>query len=150
MTPNMSLLFALALGSLMVVQPTLNRLMLDTKGLSNASLINGTVVFVFTLMAWLIINSPYVNTPAFFRAKESVAFHWWFFIPGLCGFLIIFISPMLIRELGAFTTVLALISGQIVTSLILDASVQGIPITKARLCGLGCALMGAYLSIKPK
>lgn len=149
MTPNMSLLFAMLLGSLMVVQPTLNRLMLDIKGLSVASLINGTVVFALACFAFIIVNFQFMSTPALFRAKESGTFHWWFLLPGICGFLIIFISPMLIRELGAFTTVLALICGQIVTSLLLDATTQGIAITTPRLAGLALAVAGAYMSFRP-
>jgi bacterial/archaeal transporter family-2 protein len=140
---------ALLLGSMVVFQPLLNRMILEHKGLGFAALLNGSVVFVSTASLWLFMLSLPQKTPAILHQRPDGPFHWWFLLPGFLGFLLIITTPIMIKHLGAFTTVLAMILGQVITSLCLDALTQNIAINPSRIAGLALAMAGAYLSFKP-
>ena len=54
---------------------------------------------------------------------------WWYFIPGLCGFLIVFGIPYGIIRIGALLTITLMICTQIITSIFWDTFVEQIPLS---------------------
>lgn len=139
---------ALCLGAMVVFQPLLNRMILEHKGLGFAAVLNGFIVFVLALLLWIALSFGFISPPSLLKLKPEGPFYWWYILPGIFGFMLVITTPIMIKHLGAFTTVLAMISGQIITSLVLDAMTQGIAITMPRLLGLALAIAGAYLSFK--
>lgn len=146
----MKLLFmaGFILGSLLVFQPALNRLILEEKGLSFAALLNGIILFLATTSLFLIISSSAYRWPPLLPLKSG-AFHWWYILPGLCGFLLVFLVPLMIKHMGAFPVILTMLLGQVTTGFLWDVFAQGSSISMERVLGLLLAMAGAYLSFKP-
>lgn len=142
------IILGILLGSLVVFQPILNRLILEQRGLAFAIWVNATVLFVAASMLALIIFLMPERFPQLMRFKVSDVFSWWFLAPGLFGLMLVSFVPMLIKNIGASTTVLLLLSGQLATSFLWDAIVSGHAFNAARFFGMLLAFLGAYLSFK--
>lgn len=138
----------LLLGSLVVFQPIFNRLILEQRGLGFAIWLNATGVFIAANILALIIFLVPERFPQLMRFKVSEVFHWWFLAPSLCGLMLVSCVPLLIRNLGASSTVLLLLSGQLTTSFLWDALFLGAGFSPARFFGMMLAFLGAYLSFK--
>lgn len=141
-------ILGLALGSLVVFQPILNRLILENRGLTFAIWLNGTVLLSLASLLCLIILYQPERFPEIMRFKESGPFSWWYLLPGFFGLVIVTGVPLLIRNLGAFSTVMLMLCGQIATSFLWDMLVNGQAFSGARLLGVMLAFTGAYLSFK--
>ena len=114
-----------------------------------AAWLNSLVLFI---MASLLLGLMYFagdRFPEYFRIKADGPMRWWFILPGMMGFAIVFNLPLSMRAIGAFPTIIALLLGQLVASFIFDTVSQNQPISWARLLGLGFAAVGAYLSFRP-
>ena len=143
------LLFPFLLGALVIFQPSLNRILLDQKGLSYAVLLNGCVVFS---MAAIFIGAILFwsdRFPDYLRPKLGGDFRGWYFLPGLMGFTLVLLVPLSIRAVGAMSTVIAMLLGQLATSIVWDYFTDGRPIHSLRILGLAFAALGAYLSFRP-
>lgn len=146
---NPHILLPLLVGVVAVFQPMLNRVILDTKGLSFAAWINSVVLLVIATLAVLVTYFFSEQMPEFMRPKMGTEWHWWFIVPGIFGYIIVFFLPLSMRSLGAFVTIVALLLGQLITSFLYDTLVYGKPITTARAFGLILTLAGAYLTFRP-
>lgn len=136
------------LGSLVVFQPVLNRLILEQRGLGFAVWLNATGVFVTASILALIILLVPERFPQLMRFKVSDVFHWWFLAPSLFGLMLISLVPLLIKNLGASSAVLLLLAGQLATSFLWDALFLGNGFNPARFVGMLLAFLGAFLSFR--
>jgi len=143
------LLVPLLLGALAVFQPILNRLMLDLRGQSFVAWLNSLVLFTVASLTLLAIYTNSEKFPEYLRPKFNGEWRWWYVLPGLMGFLVVFNLPLAIRSFGSFSTILALILGQLLTSLVYDAYTSGQLPGLSRILGLVFALAGVYLSFRP-
>lgn len=126
------------LGLASVMQSALNRQLAKSWGVPAAVLIN-TLVFLVLSVGF------YVSA----RSAARGPFQWWFLVPGVLGFCLVAGMPLAIARIGAFSAYAMLIAGQLITSLIWDAVVEGAPLTAVR--GIGAALLVAsavMISIK--
>lgn len=137
------------LGSLVVFQPSLNRLIFAQKGLSYAVLINGAILFCLTTLLFLSISYAPERFPELLRFLPGRAFQWWYVLPGIMGFLLVLVVPLMIKSIGAFPTVVMMIIGQIATSFLWDIYQEGALLSGSRLLGLVFVMTGAYFSFKP-
>ena len=146
---NLFFIIGLCLGSVVVVQPTLNRLIGEHQGMAMAALINGVVLFLSTSMFFLIIHSFPEKFSSIFHLRLGNGFRFWYVLPGLMGLSLVLMVPMTMKQIGAFPTVLAMLAGQIATSFYIDYAIHHQPFSFTRTAGLILALTGAYLSFKP-
>lgn len=142
------IVFGFLLGSLLVFQPVFNRLILEHKGLGFAVLLNGTVLTVFASILCLFIFFMPERFPSLMRFKVGGLFEWWFLLPGFFGILIVSGTPLLIKNIGASSTVILMLSGQLITSFLWDTFAEGQAFRTMRLIGAILAFCGAYLSFK--
>lgn len=144
---NLITIFGLVLGSLVVFQPALNRLILENRGLGFAVWLNGTVLLATASIFCLFIFYRPERFPELVRFKLSGPFHWWYVLPGLFGLMMVTGVPLMIKNIGALSTVLTMLFGQLVTSFFWDF-LAGQPWSSARFFGLLLAGAGAYLSFR--
>lgn len=146
---NAFIFLPFVLGALAVLQPILNRMMLDERGVAFAAWLNSLVLLTAASFVLGLVYFFNEHFPDYFRLRTDGPFRWWFILPGLMGFAVVFNLPIAIRALGAFPSIIALLLGQLVTSFLYDSLAQNQPITGARILGLILALAGAYLSFRP-
>lgn len=140
---------SLLLGSIVVFQPMLNRMVLEDRGLSFAVWLNGCVLF---LAASLLFFSVFLAPERFSEVlhfKGSGGFHWWYVLPGILGLILVLMVPVMFKNMGAFPTIIAMLCGQILTSFLVDSLAFGVPISASKIMGLLLATGGAYLSFNP-
>lgn len=140
--------FGLTLGSLMVMQPSINRLVLEQRGLGFAVWFNAFVYLSAATItgAFLLMRPEYF--PEVVRLKSNGGFAWWFFIPGLMGLCLVCGTTLLIKHVGAISAVLLMLCGQLFTSFAWDTIISQQSINSTRVIGLLLAGVGAYMSFK--
>jgi len=144
---NILALLGLALGSLVVFQPILNRLILEHRGLAFAVWLNAVVLLVMASIFCLFIFYKPERFPELTHFKLSGSFQWWYFLPGSFGLMLVMGVPLIIKNFGAFSTVLTMLCGQLVTSFFYDIW-AGQPFNSLRFLGLLLAGTGAFLSFR--
>ncbi len=137
------------LGSLVVFQPSLNRMIFEQRGLSFAVLLNGAVLFCVVSLLFLSVSLAPERFPEMLRYLPNRIFSWWYVLPGIMGFLLVVLVPILIKEMGAFLTIVTMILGQVATSFLWDMYQGGTALGSARLLGLILVMSGVYLSFRP-
>jgi uncharacterized membrane protein YdcZ (DUF606 family) len=142
-------LLSLLLGSLVIFQPAINRLVADAKGLSFAALLNASVILITASLFFLVISLMPERFPKHLRFISHGVWNWWFLLPGLIGFVLVLLTPVMIKNLGAFPTVSLMMLGQVSTSIIWDSYAEGIPFNMTRCFGVLLVLSGAYFSMRP-
>lgn len=146
---NLFFIVSLCLGSIVVIQPTLNRLIGEHQGMAMAALINGVVLFLSTSIFFLIIFSFPERFSQVLQFRSGNGFRLWYVLPGLMGLSLVLMVPVTMKNIGAFPTVLVMLAGQIATSFFIDYAINHQPFSLTRAVGLTLALTGAYLSFKP-
>lgn len=146
---KLSFVLCFLLGSIVVFQPSLNRVIFEHKGLSFAVLLNGAILFVIAAIFFLAISLSPERFPDIFRFLPNRGFSWWYILPGIMGFLLVLLVPVMIKNLGAFPVVITMILGQVTTSFLWDIYQEGVSLSAARLLGLILVMTGAYFSFKP-
>ena len=141
-------LLPLLLGILVVFQPALNRQIMDRNGLGVAILTNHTTLFVLAMVSLGIILALGDRVPDILRPRAENGLQWWYLIPGLIAFTLTALVPFAITSVGAVATVVGMLAGQLLTSLVWDAVAEGRPPTWPRVIGMMLAMAGALLSFK--
>lgn len=139
----------LTLGALVVFQSVMNRTIGETRGLSFAVTLNAGVLLAVALAVLGVLAMSGNTAPAYLRPQWNGDWRWWYVLPGIFGFTLVAGMPLAMRGLGAFPSIVALILGQLLCSLIWDAISQGQGINLARISGLILTIAGAYLAFKP-
>lgn len=140
------LLPAFLLGTLLVFQPGINRNIMTQKGLGFAILLNGAVLFVLTFSFFVFLKWGGDKVPELFRLKSSGNLHFWYVLSGIFGFSLVACVPLVLASVGAVSTVVGMLAGQMITAILWDAFLEGHPPTFLRLSGLALALAGALLT----
>ncbi|MFO7570837.1 MAG: DMT family transporter [Smithellaceae bacterium] len=142
----------ITLGGIAVLQAGMNKIIAQSMGLSTAALINGAV---FALCAVFVFLLTYFF-PGFFSGiipfnhSRGFSFHWWYLIPGIIGFSLVFFLPLVIMEAGALPVFLGVIAGQIIVGILWDAHFEKIPVDVVRVAGALMTFAGALLVIWKK
>ena len=142
------LLLSFLLGSLVVFQPALNRVLLESRGLGFAIFLNGAIVFLLALLFLAFLWFSADRVPEFVRPKWRGVDHLWFVLPGLMGFTLVVSVPLCFRHFGAVSTVLVMLLGQLVTSFLWDFLWEEKPLQLARGVAVLLAFIAAYLSVR--
>lgn len=139
----------LVLGALLVFQPTINRFVFEAHGIAKGLFINGVIIFILANILLFFTYWQKDLLPTMFYVGTSSHFRWWHVLPGLFGFTVVLFIPLMIKQLGAFATIVSMLAGQAITSFIWDLLVEGQPFSFSRSLGLVLAIFGAYLSFRP-
>ncbi len=140
------LLIPLTIGSIGVLQGTLNRAMGQSIGLAPAITINSIFVILIALTLHTLVRWRPELFPELFHDRFAFSeLSAWMVLPGIFGFCIIAGLPWAISKLGAARVFLAVIVAQVVVSMIWDAVVSKEPISLTR--GLGAVLTIAGVAL---
>ncbi len=146
---KMNFFVCFMLGSLAVLQPSLNRLVFAQKGLSFAVFVNGAVVFSCVTLLFMAVNYSPDKFPTALRLSQEEASQWWYALPGLMGFILVMAVPMMIKNIGAFTTVVTMIMGQVATSFLWDLYQNTSALNSSRMIGMILVMAGVYFTFRP-
>lgn len=140
-------LLPLLLGGAVLLQGILNRRFGQSWDLSVAILINGKVFFALCLILFALSRLlPAESLPGLLRPGQGeISLKPIHFIPGLCGFLIVFGIPVALNILGPSRTFVLLVGSQIILGVMAEKWIFDLPVTNLKLLGAGLALTGAVL-----
>lgn len=139
-------LIPISVGLCIVMQGILNKQFSLAYGLSTASLLNALVFAVIAFALFILAQKFPLAMPDFIPPKLShYEFQFWHLVPGLCGFVIVTLTPWSIRHLGAAQVFILIISAQILFSSVWDHWVNGIPFSMAKVAGVLLVASGATL-----
>ena len=146
MSFNFSIIMVLLLGSAAVVQAGMNRHILEHWGILPAVLLN-SLVFISISLGLYGISAlfPALFPDSFKLSPAFTQFKWWYFLPGLFGFLLVMGLPVAISHIGATKTFIYLIIAQMISSLIWDMMQESTPITLLRLSAILLAIVSVVL-----
>lgn len=142
------LILPFLIGTLGVLQNTLNRVFATSLGLGSTLLMNGLVLAVCGILFQLGIRSfPSEALPEMYRPlahpRPFVAYD---LVPGIFGFLIIAAMPWAIQRMGATRVFVGVIAAQIIVSMLWDKWVEGISVSVWKVAGAILALAGTALA----
>jgi uncharacterized membrane protein YdcZ (DUF606 family) len=142
------IILAVFVGIATVLQAALNRRIAANWGLGPTIVLHAGVLFAFAIASYFAIEKVGLAVPASFRAKAG-AYHnplWWYLIPGLAGWVIIFAMPFAISKIGALQVFVWVVAAQVLAGLCWDRWVEGIAINAARAIGVAVVILGAALT----
>ena len=134
------------IGLSIVAQGTLNEVIGQERGLGYILFVNGLVFFALCVtlaIASLKFANVFSWLPPFKESNEP--FHWYYLVPGICGFFIVLGAPIAITNLGAASFFISLVVSQIFLSLLYDTLIQSIPVSTTKILGSLLACAGAAL-----
>jgi len=135
----MSLLIPITIGLSVVLQGILNRKMSLVWGLPEVIVLNGAVFFIISLAYYFGVRLFSPEMPPL-KSPE-----YWYFLPGICGFLIVLGVPSSIGIMGPTKTFITLIVSQVVFSLALEKVIFGDSPGTLKIVGAAIATIGAVL-----
>jgi bacterial/archaeal transporter family-2 protein len=139
------LFFAFLAGSSLVVQAAVNRSLAEYAG---GAPVWATMTSAFVTISCLFLYQVAVRSKWPAAAQFSMA-PWWVWTGGLLGTVVMLTPVLLVGRLGAALLFAAIITGQLVCSLLVDhLGALGLPrhpITLTRLCGTVLLFIGVYL-----
>jgi transporter family-2 protein len=139
-------LLSISIGVCIVIQGVLNKQFALAYGLATAALINAMVFAVLAFCLFLITQKWPLSFADFLPPKLSqYDWYFWHLVPGICGFLIVTLTPWAIRQLGAAQVYTLVISAQLVFSFVWDHWTAGFTFSTIRLLGLVLVAVGASL-----
>lgn len=141
---------SLLLGSLGVLQNTINRKIAAGWGLPITLVVNSVVMLVVSVTVFFLMRIPAeTSLPEMLRPKTSLSgFSWLNLLPGIFGFIIISCIPIAVARIGATKIFIAIIGAQIVTSILWDFWFEGISVAPTRVLGAILAFIGALLTMR--
>jgi uncharacterized membrane protein YdcZ (DUF606 family) len=135
----------LIVGVAAIIQGGMNKQISNSWGLGPVVYLNAVVFFAASAVMAVMYRYFPQNTPEFLRSRGGSEWSWWYVIPGLAGLAIVVLTPFAIEKIGAFKVFLGLIGAQLVGSLVWDAYVEGLAVTRFRIIGaiisFACALL---------
>ena len=140
MSFRLDILIPFFIGAFSVAQAGLNRRIAGEWGLSWAVLFN-TLVLLLIVLACLGLG--------YWAGKFSFSsIKWWYLIPGIAGFIIVAGLPLSVARVGAMSTFMFLIAGQMIFSALWDKGFEGIPVSLPRVVGAVLVMAGAWIASK--
>ena len=140
------------LGGAGVIQAVMNKDIAAVYGLNMASLINGVIVVLCAVFVFILVQyfPDYFPDILVFNKNNVKSFQWWYLIPGIIGFCLVLLVPLVIMEVGTLPVFLGIIAGQIIVSIVWDAYYENIPVNIIRVAGALLTFMGAFLVVWKK
>ncbi len=113
---------------------------------------NNFIIVIYSLVFFLVLKYFYQGSNPILKAKwpDLSAFQWWWLVPGICGFAIVFGAPYMISKIGAAKVFLSLILGQMIGSIMWDIYVEKLNIPMMRWIGLVVSTIGAIIVVMAK
>lgn len=110
-----------------------------------ATFINFTVGTI-ALATAKILTLPAVGMP------QSLPTSWWLYVGGLIGVTFIAVQSITVNRIGVLALGVALVSGQLIGSLVLDLLLPaaGVAVTPLKIAGLAITLIGALMVVVRK
>jgi transporter family-2 protein len=134
------------LGVAAVLQGGLNRQIAARVGLPSAVLLSAATLLLAAIALWMLACRAPAGLPWYLQLHGHIGlFKAWWVLPGLLGMTIVLGIPFAIQRVGAFPVFLGVLAGQLLTSLLWDALMEGRPLTPMKVCGALLALAGAAL-----
>jgi transporter family-2 protein len=133
------------LGAVAVLQGMLNRELAQSIGLGRAAAINGAVVATALAAVYAAVRASPQHFPELFQPRPG-PLPWWVVAPGLCGGVVVLITPWAIARVGAAPVFIGVVAGQMWASLALDAWILGAPTSWPRLLGATMTMAGVVLA----
>lgn len=139
-------LIPLIVGSVTVLQGTLNRQMSESMGLGMALIVNSIIALIICLILYALVRWQPDWFPAMFNGQLSMdKLAWWMIFPGIFGFCIIAGIPWAISKLGAAKVFVAIVTAQMTVSMLWDTFADDKPFSWVRLVGVSMAVVGALI-----
>jgi len=143
---NSFFFFALILGILAVLQGGMNQKIALQWGYPGAVLLSCTgLLFVALLFYILTTAMPSFFSPSLQSRVSLQSYRWWFILPGIMGFFLVFGIPFAISKIGAYQVFVGLIAAQLIAGLFWDFWVESIPLHPLRIIGGLLSFFGAVL-----
>jgi transporter family-2 protein len=144
LNPVFSIVFTIAAGVSVVVQQALNANLRTAIGSAAWSgLVSYTVGLACMVLLTLALREPLPS------AALAARIPWWAWSGGLFGAIFVALAILLIPQLGAATFIALLVTGQMLTSLVLDhfgwLGLEQRAIDLPRLIGVGLLIAGVVL-----
>lgn len=138
----------LILGAMAVLQTGMNRRLAQDTGLAQAALVSNLMTVLLCVVLYLVASSQTSPLPDLYKVKGQPLWQikWWYFVPGLCGAMLVAGAPFALHKLGAVTFFICFIVAQMVFSAFWDVQIMKIPLHSLRILGIGLALVGAVLA----
>jgi len=139
------LLLAVGIGSIVVVQASINS---ELRGIVGdpwrTALISTTVSTICLFVASLVVKGTALPT-----AGEAGAISWWMWTGGILGAIYVATASILVARLGSAVLFALIVSGQLVTSVVMDHfGVIGLDrqeITPGRAAGVVLLIVGVVM-----
>lgn len=142
-------LVPIVIGFMSVLQIALNKQVSQQYGLASVLMVN-TVVMLVVAGALLLAVICLPGRFGTFLAGSDVNFQfkWWYLLPGLFGFGVIFGLPYCMNQIGALAVFIIFVTAQVLASMFWDSLVDGMPVTTTKIAGAVIALVGVILVSK--
>lgn len=140
----------LFIGTLGVLQHTLNRRFADSIGVPLALAVNSGVMIACAGIFYAYLRfAPERFVPPLYRIGGGLsALSPWHILQGAFGFFIIATAPVAIERIGATRVFIGIIVAQIVASILWDYFFEARPPDPYRIAGAALALGGALLAAR--
>lgn len=140
----LSLIVPIFLGILIVLQAGLNRKIALSLGLPGTVFLNAVVLLGG---AGVLLFYAQHNPELFQRPEvQQLQFAWWWLLPGLFGLTLVFGAPFAVSRWGASQTFIAIISAQLLMSLIWDWKIENLEMSWPRIAGCALVWVGVILA----
>ena len=142
---KMTYLFPFIAGTCACLQGMINGQWQSRIGVHYTVVVNAAIVTLSAVLFFLAGNRmPFQEMAAEIRP--------WIMFNGLCGFMIIIIVALTFPKIGAASVVVLMISGQLVTGILLDHfgvfNIPRHPISLVRFLGIAFVFLGVFLTTK--
>lgn len=127
-----------------VLQAAFNRRIAATWGLAPTVALNAVVVLLFCIAFYFLARRGVVD--GVIEGARFSDFKVLWLLPGLFGFLLITGLPWAISHVGATRVFVAVVSAQMLTSLLWDRFVEGIDLSWTRVLGAVLCVAGVVLA----
>ena len=149
MSLYLTFLLPILIGFAGVVQGGLNKEIMKNWGITGAVLINNLQVFFWSMFVWFLARHATALFSDDWRPlAQSNQIHWWYLVPGLCGFFIVAGIPVAIDKVGAGKTFMGILLAQLIGGVAWDHIVGGEAVEWRQIAGVGAAALGAILMFK--
>lgn len=118
--------------------------------LAQTVFLNATVFFTASLGYWIISKIGLFSEAKNLELNALLKIPWWYLTPGLCGFLIVLLTPESIAKLGAPTTFSIIIATQLGASLFYEVWFEKQNPNIFSLAGISLVAAGASLLLFAK
>ena len=146
---NWSVLIPLFIGTVGILQGSLNSRMSGQIGLAQSILLGNVIIVFFSIAFYLWVKSSPASFPEFIQVKASLfTWKWWYIFPAIFGFCVVAGLPFAIFKLGAVKVTVFLIAAQMVASVLWDLSVEKIPMTSMKAIGMFFAGLSVFFTVR--